>query len=564
MKITYIKTKGFRKFKGEFETKLYDITTITGGNRKGKTNILYAIIWAFFGTNLTGDDKVWLGNKKSDNCYVELGFIDNQGKEHTLIRYKNKYDNKMNYILLDNRKVKPEDLQTFTNDKKLFLSILNPNYFINKKPVEQKKLLDDYLPKLDISIVYNKLEDSEKKYLEGIPNNIMEYLKELNNNKKMYEDKIKNFQGKIEYAENIINEMVVEEKRIFEKEEELSLARQELSFLTTNTESISKKKQQQIVDNLNIQISQIGKQIEDLTTEMTTGKKIYLSIKSKPVAHCPMCNQEIKEENRLTTINNMKRDLEESFNKKIKLEESLSELKSKFIVEKCKLYALGENSNIDKEKQISIVQEQIKRLEQEQIEIEKYNNSIIVKQNNINAAKQDIIIFKQKILEYENMIENIKQTKNITEKLLINYIEEKMKFATKHLKDVKIKYYSILKETGEIKEDFIITYKNNNLSDLSRSEIIAVSLEFANMFNKISNVNLPIFVDDYESCADYDFITQYSKDTQVIISKVEKSQLLKIANYNKLDNCKIIKPNIKGFKTLNTYRRNVTNIKKVA
>lgn len=44
MKITHIKTIGFRKFEQEFETKLYDITRITGGNTKGKSNILYAII----------------------------------------------------------------------------------------------------------------------------------------------------------------------------------------------------------------------------------------------------------------------------------------------------------------------------------------------------------------------------------------------------------------------------------------------------------------------------------------------------------------------------------------
>ena len=53
MKITYIKTKGFRKFENEFETKLYDVTSVTGGNTKGKTNILYAIVWAFLGTNLS-------------------------------------------------------------------------------------------------------------------------------------------------------------------------------------------------------------------------------------------------------------------------------------------------------------------------------------------------------------------------------------------------------------------------------------------------------------------------------------------------------------------------------
>ena len=131
MKFNYIKTVGFRKFKEEFETNLYDITDISGGNTKGKTNILYAIVWAFLGTNLTGDDKVWLGNKNSDNCYVELNFIDNNNEEHTLIRYKNKYDNKLNFISLDKMNINQEKLQKFYSDKKLFLSIINTNYFIN-------------------------------------------------------------------------------------------------------------------------------------------------------------------------------------------------------------------------------------------------------------------------------------------------------------------------------------------------------------------------------------------------------------------------------------------------
>lgn len=47
MQITRIKTRGFRKFEEEFETDLYNTTLITGGNAKGKTNILYAIVWGF-------------------------------------------------------------------------------------------------------------------------------------------------------------------------------------------------------------------------------------------------------------------------------------------------------------------------------------------------------------------------------------------------------------------------------------------------------------------------------------------------------------------------------------
>ena len=48
------------------------------------------------------------------------------------------------------------------------------------------------------------------------------------------------------------------------------------------------------------------------------------------------------------------------------------------------------------------------------------------------------------------------------------------------------------------------------------------------MFNKISGVNIPLFIDDSESCADYNFAQEYSKDTQILIAKVEKGQDLKL------------------------------------
>jgi hypothetical protein len=531
MKITYIKTKGFRKFEDEFETNLYDVTTITGGNTKGKTNILYAIVWAFLGTNITGDDKVFLGNKNVSDCYLKLKFIDNLGEEHTLERYKNRFTNENNFIMLDNKKVDQKEISKFYGEKKLWLSIINPNYFINKSPAEQKELIDKYLPNLDVSIVYDKLDEKEKMYLEGVPNNMVQYLKEINSNRTMYENKIELLRGKIAYAENIVN-TPIEEIQVFEKEEELSLARQELSFLSTDENAIHKEKQQKIVDGLEQQIKQQQEQIEQLSNKMTTGKKVYLSIKSEDVAHCPMCEQVIQNENRMITIKNMKVELEKYFEERTKLEQELLNNKSKFTTERCKLHALEGDSSVEKEKQIAIVLEQINRLEQEQLEIETYNKAILLKQQNINNAHKDIDTFKKQIKEYDRCIDNVKETKKIAQKLFINYIEEKMKFATKHLKNVSIKYYTILKESGEIKEDFIITYNNNELKNLSRSETIATSLELCNMFNKISEINIPLFIDDSESCADYNFIQDYSKDTQILIARVEKGQELKIQDYN--------------------------------
>ena len=198
------------------------------------------------------------------------------------------------------------------------------------------------------------------------------------------------------------------------------------------------------------------------------------------------------------------------------------------IVEKCKLHALEGVPNIEQEKQIASVQQQIASLEQEMHEIEKHNNTITLKQQNIDEATQNIITLKKQISEYEKLINTVKQTRSIAHKLFINYIEEKMNFATKHLNNVKIRYYSVVKDTGELKEDFIITYCGNEFKNLSRSETIATSLELCNMLNKISGLNIPLFIDDSESCADYNFIQKYSQNTQVLIAKVEKGQALDI------------------------------------
>lgn len=533
MKITYLKTNGFRKFEYTFETEIYDITEITGGNAKGKTTILYAIIWAFLGTNLTGDDKVWLGNKKCEGCYVELHFIDNAGNNHILIRYKNRYDSKMNFIMLDNKKIEQKDLQTFYKDKKLFLSILNLNYFLHKKPTEQKELIDNYLPEIDIQSVYNKLSDYEKSLLEGCPTNMVQYIQELNDNKKMYENQIKTVKGKIDYAQSIIDSTTIDKILTFEKDEELSLDRQQLSYLTTDKNSAIRTKQEKIVNELEKQKSTLEKQIDDLFSKMQEGKKKYLSIKNANDVCCPLCGQKLEEKGRLTTIINMKKDLEASYDKKVKLDKEFLIIKGKLAIEKAKLYSAQNVSNNEEYPgQITTLKEKINTLEQEKMDIEKHNNTVSINQKNVMTAKEDITKFSSKIQQLNGLIEKVKKVKDIAQKLYINYLEEKMKYATKYLKNVRIQYYKISKEDEILKEDFIILYKNNELKNLSRSETIATMLELGNMLNKVANTNFPLFIDDSESCADFNFIEDYAKDTQILISRVQKGQELTVSNYN--------------------------------
>lgn len=661
MKINYIKTIGFRKFKDTFETELYDTTNITGKNRSGKSNILYAIINTILGTNLSGDEKACLINKNCDTSYTELHFTDNNGIKHILVRGKNKYNNKKNIISLDGKNITQTDLISFYKDKKLFLSIINPLYFLNKKPAEQKEMVDKYLsdikpktifdtltkeqqnylikkhfyistkeiyPKLSLEelqtiydennlqaitgkeflevldkdkwnticqnvkvlkdvkyyemlseqeketfinqnmfnicmdIAYSNLTNDEQNILEGAPRDIPTYISELNADIKRYETIISNLEGKIEYAQNIVNEELPK-LQTFEKDEELSLARQELAFLNTNQEIVDKEKQKQTVEKIQKEIFDKETEFNNNEKKMIEGKKKYLAIKNGECTTCPTCNQQIQDESKNITIANMKNDLLSAYEDNNKLKVQLQDLSINLSIEKCKYHALEGDATIEKAKKIAVVEQNIKSLENEKLQVDKFNNEIAVKNKAITSAKEDIKKFTREKESHNKCIEQLNAAKKVAQKLYISYIEEKMKLAKNHLKDVDIKFYSVLKGTGELKEDFIITYKNNPLTDLSRSETIATALEFANMFNKIAGTNFPIFIDDYESCADYDFVNQYSKDTQLIIAKVEKGNSLRISDAS-CDSYTLIKPIIKGFRTINTYKNDVAYIPKAA
>lgn len=631
---------------------MYDITEITGKNRSGKSNILFAIINIILGTNLSGDEKACLINKKCDASYGELHFQDGQGYNHILIRGKHRIDNNKNFISLDGKIVTQTELTQFYKDKKLFLAILNPLYFLNKKPSEQREMIDKYLSNINpkeifdklseqerkiilqryfrilvediyyklnndelkniyytynidkitkrsfeelssielknslsrivlrdikyydiltykeqekfikfnifnifMDIAYDKLKAEEQKILKGIPKDIPTYISELNGNIKKSEQAISSLSGKIEYAQNIVNEKLPVYTK-FEKDVELSLAKQELAFLTDNQDIISKERQKQIVDRIEKDI--LNKETEILESEkaIKDGEKKYLKIKNGTICKCPTCEQYIQDKSKEKTIENIQVNLTVNYNRKNLLNTQLNDLKSKLMIERCKYHALEGETTIEKSKRISIVKEKIKKLETEKLEIEKFNNQIKMKETNIKNAKANIERYNIENIFQQNLIDNSKKAKQVAQKLYMVYIEEKMKFAKQYLKDVNIEFYSVLKGTGELKEDFIIKYKDIPLQDLSRSETIATAIEFANMFNKIAKTNFPIFIDDTETCVDYDFVNEYSNGSQLIVSMVQRGTPLKIANYNNDSEFTIIKQPIRGFRTIDKYNIN--------
>ena len=639
---------------------MYDTTSISGKNRSGKSNILYAIVNILLGTNLSGDEKSCLINQKVDSSYGELHFIDNQGIKHILVRIKNRVGTKNNSLTLDGKSITQNELISFYKDKKLFLSIINPLYFLSKKPAEQKEMVDKYLSDIKpmeifktlsdlqqqtllnryfripvreiydmldenelkelyslnklqeitnkkyeelsqkelftsfkdvvlkdikyyymlsqkeqeefvnthilnifMDIAYNNLSQEEQKLLEGIPQDIPTYISELNQDIKKAESYITSLNSKIDYAQNIADEKLPEARK-FEKEVELSLSYQELDSLSNDKRIKDKENQKKKVEDLEKEILNLSTEITELEKKMKSGKQKYLAIKNGLNNLCPTCEQHIQNEAKEKTIANMKKDLTDAFNRKNTLEAKEKDLKFKLAMEKCQYHALGGDTSIDNTKKVANINENIKALEKEQKEIERFNNEIAVKQKNIQNAKRDISNFNKQISIQNKYISDLKDARKVAQKLYIGYIEEKMKLAKHYLKNVKVQFYSVLKTTGEIKDDFVITYKGNLLSNLSRSETIATALEFANMFNQIAKTKFPIFVDDMESCADYDFIKAYASNSQIIVSNVVKGSNLKIEDYYNNEDCTIIKHVIANAKTINIYNKNNTAIPKAA
>ena len=545
MKILSLKTNGFRKFAGEFKTNFYDdITYISGGNHKGKTNILFAIVWAFFGSNLTGDEKPYLGNNSKDEFAVELKFKDNQDKTHTIIRYKNKYNSKKNFLTLDGKIVKQEDLKDFYYDRNLFLAIINLYYFVGLQPAKQKELIDKYLPDVEIKSVYNNLSKEEKKILDVVPDNVKSYITELDDEIKIMTNKISNLQGQIDYAENIANEIIKLPPK-FEKQEELDFAIQELDHLKSNNTNSNKKELENKLDELQKEEFNLKLEIRNMDNELQSGKKTYQEMLENTESCCPTCNQKLANNSKVIATKKYRNDLITLYEKQTKLKERYKKVHFDKVACEGKIYSLQDLTTTISPETLIQLENNIKSLELEKQEMQNLYSEYLAKVNNKKKSKNDIENLSKQIILLNKSIADTKNQSEIAKKLYINCIKEKMKAADKYLKDVKISYYKVVRGSGEIKDDFIITYKNKDFNNLSRSERIAASLEIANMLNKVSNLNIPLFIDDSETCPDFDFKSMYN-DNQLFIAQVKKGKSLTITNGNQL---------IKGYTSNKNYKK---------
>lgn len=347
--ITRLNLAGFKCFENPVSFDFGDMTFITASNGQGKSSIADAIAFAFVGTPFFGDKGLdRLQNKNTREMTVSVDFVDDKGKSHNLTRTR-KRDTSIAY---DGITVRQSDLNKVFGGRDIFLSILNPLYFINVLGESGKGMLEKLLPVVKHEDVMAALPISSQEILadksllspEVFIKNRRSELKELNDTLISYrgQKELQDFQreeraAKLEELKASVDDissemeelsMIRDEGRNPEEEkamlEELRRQRaalfseaadsndekamQELLREIKETEkSIAKQSAQQYQPSFTAQIAEAEAQLNALRAEFNRQKNAFVDIAAGH--QCPVCGTVVAEKNAALVREEMQKKL---------------------------------------------------------------------------------------------------------------------------------------------------------------------------------------------------------------------------------------------------------------
>ena len=198
--ITRLNLSGFKCYKDTTTFDFGDTTFITASNGKGKSSIADAIAFAFVGTPFFGDKGLdRLQNKFAQEMTVGVNFVDDSGESHNLTRSRKRDATSITY---DGITVRQSDLNEAFGGKDVFLSILNPLYFVDVLGDSGKGLLEKLLPTVKHEDVLAALPSSTREILADQPLTSPEtYIKNRRSELRKLDEELISYRGQQELLE---------------------------------------------------------------------------------------------------------------------------------------------------------------------------------------------------------------------------------------------------------------------------------------------------------------------------------------------------------------------------
>lgn len=504
-----------------------DVTYVVGANFKGKSTVGSLFNWCMTGTTIFGKQKEDVSNINKDDkkTTVDITFVDNYGIEHRLVREKNK----TMYLMLDGKEIKQDMLVQYYKDTEIFLVAHNPYMFKLLEPKGQEKLLRRVIPMIPEEKAFNLLCKEEQEIIGKPIKNITKYSEERN-------EEIRNLEK--EYNKNIgVLEILKQNALEPEFELEFTNKEEEIKQLQEKYDELLKNYGSSNLDDLKSGINKIDKELYSIKNfDLENIKKNYI-LENKKLENlnsektfCPTCKQEISNIDTKTHLKKMQyktlEGLQNSANELKEKYEKLSEEKN----EKIKIFNQLNNSDIEKiSTEMDNLKSKIEGLKAEQKEYIKNKAMVELRHKSICEAKKNMNLVQNIQVEIKVNLSKAKKQKDIAHKLKILLIEKQKESINKYLDKVCINFSKVAKTTGEIKECCEIFYDGTEYNKLSKSQQISACLEISNVFNNLSGIKTPVFLDDAESITDIKKLD----NIQMIISLVIKYNELEILDsYN--------------------------------
>lgn len=516
-----------RNYKGledGFNISFSDITYIVGDNAKNKSTIGSLPVWILTGYSLFGNNREVVSNDKENrglNTIASMIIIDNTGSEHIITRSKGKD----NCVMLDGIRTTQEIISGFYKDIHAFLCAYNPSYFRSMKLTDQRELLLRVLPAISSDYAFTLLEKEEQEILEQPVVDI----KGFNKARRAEIKEMKSDLDKMLGNKNALIDIAIQKEDaplVFEKAQELKNIEQEYERIIENTDNIItvedlekdiKKLDEKIKNNVNIELKSLQ---EKQKKELENFNNV-----SSTTSNCPVCKQPIQNENLIKVLKiKYKNNVNELADRIEKLKEETKEFINKK-ESQIKKYEIMKTPEMQKQaKRRDELKGRIDILQEEKRKIDLFNKEIEIKHNDIIKAKSKIEQLDKEIETIENTIEKYEKQIKIAGRLNLLIIQEQMKKVSDYLDKVTIEFSKVDEETGEILDVYEIKYSGREYEKLSKSYKLRADIEIATLLNKVLGIKTPMFVDDVESITGM----KLPKDTQIIMAIVVKFNELEI------------------------------------
>lgn len=560
--ITRIRVQGFKNFAQEKEFHFGSTSYISGANGQGKTSIADAIAYAFCGVPFWGEKGIdKLMSKGAKQMCVEVDFVNGDGEIYALVRRKS---GNTTSIALNGNAMTQKSLMNLFTEKDIFLSVINPLYFIEKIASDGREFLQKLLPPVSKEAVLAACCEQTRDLLENeslldpefYMKNKRAELKEtdeqityLSGQLALLEEQLENNSVKRNKLEASVEAQKAKISSVMKKQFEgidVEAVRQEYNAAKSsesNDAMLELERKRMEIQNRPY-ISKFSAKKADLEAELNAARSEYQSLYNKatgirPGVPCPTCTHALTNEE----FNSVRKDItaklaelkQKGANLKSQLDDLL-ELNAK-AKEQFEQYKADDLKKVEDEikKAKSATSADIDRLREELT----YGNFSEEQVNALESMKAELFADESDLqsmrsdAELTETIESVKlQIKdNKGKKDFLGYLisaanEYAVKRAEVMLTPLKmdraaIKLFEVVKGTGEIKDTFKFTYDGKDYRWLSNSERIKAGLEVAMLVKRLTGLTYPTFVDNAESIN-----TNFTRpDGQMIFAFVRKCAL---------------------------------------